>query len=154
MKPKQDIKQRIQRHSVHDPTTGCWNWAKYKMKYGYGVIKVDGKSQLAHRISYLSFKGPLDQLFVCHKCDNPSCVNPEHLFLGTNQDNINDKVAKNRQSKVGQAKGILHSLAKLTEADVLAIRQSTESQKKLAVQYNTTQSNISLIKNKHSWSHI
>jgi len=124
------------------------------MKHGYGVVKVEGKAQLAHRVSYLYFRGPLDLPFVCHKCDNPSCVNPDHLFLGTNQDNIDDKVAKNRQSKIGQAKGVLHSLAKLTEEDVLYIRQSTESQKTLATKYNTTQSNISLIKNKHSWSHI
>lgn len=66
-------------------------------------MKVLGKSELVHRMAYQELVGELpSHMFVCPKCDNPSCLNPDHLFIGTNQDNINDKVAKNRQSKIGQ----------------------------------------------------
>lgn len=154
MKPTQNIKERLIKHTTKDPTTGCWNWSKSKTAYGYGIIKVAGKVELAHRVSFSIFKGPLTLPCVCHICDNPSCINPDHLFNGTNLDNIHDKVSKGRQGRAGQRKGEKHSLAKLTEQDVLLIRASPLKQKELAALYKTTQSNISLIKHKRNWSHI
>ena len=147
--------QRLLKNSTIDDKTSCWNWNKSITKWGYGHIKVKGKVMLAHRISYEANKEPIpDGLCVLHKCDNPACINPDHLFLGTNADNVRDKVSKNRQSHTGQSKGERHSLAKLTEQDVLNIRASHLSQKQLAEQYNTTQPNISLIKNRVKWTHI
>ena len=79
-------------------TTACHQWTAHTLK-GYGRLKVDAKMEGSHRVSYEIYRGPIpDGLCVLHSCDNPSCVNPDHLWLGTNQDNIDDKVAKGRHS--------------------------------------------------------
>jgi hypothetical protein len=80
---------------------GCWNWTWKKDKDGYGQFHARPNHQRAHRFAYEVFYGEFDyNLLVCHKCDNPSCVNPKHLFLGTNKDNINDMLKKNRYAKI------------------------------------------------------
>ena len=83
---------------------GCWEWQGYRNPLGYGRMRKDGKKHLAHRISYTLFVGEIPEgKMLCHKCDNPSCVNPDHLFVGTNQDNVSDCIAK------GRHKGALNS---------------------------------------------
>lgn len=83
---------------VHiDESRGCWEWTGYRNTLGYGRVRIEGKKELAHRVSYALFVGPItDSLLVCHHCDNPSCINPSHLFLGTNSDNFRDMSAKGR----------------------------------------------------------
>lgn len=77
----------------------CWEWQGAKNLKGYGSIGVNGKTQLSHRTSFELFIGPIpSRHYVCHKCDNPSCVNPSHFFAGTNSDNVNDAIAKGRLS--------------------------------------------------------
>lgn len=77
-------------------TDGCWLWTA-STRSGYGAIKYNNKVEGAHRISYILYKGEInDGLFVCHTCDNPSCVNPDHLFLGSNSDNMKDAFDKGR----------------------------------------------------------
>lgn len=77
--------------------SGCWEWQNKRDRYGYGIFKLGGKSLKAHRYSFQTHNEFFDKkLHVLHRCDNPCCVNPEHLFLGTNLDNIRDKMQKNR----------------------------------------------------------
>lgn len=84
------------------PEVGCWIWMRGLNGRGYPFMRVRGRSMRAHRVSYEVFNGPLNpSLMVCHRCDTPSCVNPDHLFLGTNSENILDSVSKcrHRQSR-------------------------------------------------------
>lgn len=97
----------------------CWEWQGYKSRKGYGQIQIDHRVTAAHRVAWELTHGPIREgLQVCHKCDNPPCVNPNHLFLGTNDDNVADKMSKNRQ-----VHGVNHPHAKLTDAQVVEARQ-------------------------------
>ena len=81
----------------YGPTGNCWRWTAYVCKAGYGRITVNNYPRLAHRISYELHTGSVvGQLFVCHACDNPTCVNPAHLWVGTGADNMRDKCEKGR----------------------------------------------------------
>lgn len=135
-------------------TDGCWNWSARKTPQGYGRISVGNVNKLAHRVAFELMVGPIGELHVLHRCDNPSCVNPKHLWLGTNTENIADKVAKGRvPSFVGSA----NPRSKLNDADVIAIRHAAASgvvQAELATQFGVTQAQISSIVRRKAWRHI
>ncbi len=128
----------------------CWVWRGAKNLAGYGNIKVEGKYTNAHRISYKIHFGEIKKgLVICHKCDNPTCVNPNHLFSGTPQENDDDKVRKNRSLK-----GIKHPLAKLNEQNVLEIRKSVGTHQSIADKYNVSRRLIGMVKQKTIWTHL
>lgn len=96
------LKARLEANLAYEPNTGCWLWTGNPNRDGYGKTKIDGKTVLVHRLSWLlsEHEDPGD-LFVLHKCDVPCCVNPAHLFLGTQADNVADRVRKGRSGKRG-----------------------------------------------------
>jgi len=137
-------------------TNECWDWIGcLNRDRGYGVIKIQQIVYYTHRIAYfLSYKKDPKELLVCHTCDNPSCCNPKHLWLGTMTDDIRDMLTKDRGNKV---KGIKHHNAKLTEAQVQQIRKqyaSGMSLRALAEQYGVIHSTIHRIVTKKLWKHV
>lgn len=116
---------------------GCWEWAGRKMRNGYGKLVFEGYEVSAHRLSYLIHIGRIPAgICVLHKCDNKPCVNPDHFFLGTKGDNNRDCCAKGRRP-IGEN----HPYAKLSDADVAAIRRSyvpRRNGKELAYKYGVT----------------
>lgn len=138
--------------------TGCWEWTAAKMPDGYGMININGKTQRAHRLSYEFYNGEIPAgMCVCHRCDNPRCANPEHLFLGTQARNIADMDAKNRRARGNKVanKGMAHPLSKLTEADVIAIRSAKGiSQRELAKHHGVSYQQVSKIVLGKRWAHL
>jgi hypothetical protein len=104
-----------------DAITGCHEWTACKLKEGYGQFRLGNKMKLAHRIAWARENGEIPEgMCVCHKCDNPSCVNPGHLFLGTHQDNMDDKKFKGRGN---QPKGENNGSARITKEQALHVIQ-------------------------------
>ena len=129
--------------------SGCLEWTGAVTGFGYGQATRFGKPFLAHRLAYQTHVGPMGDLAVCHKCDNPKCIEPTHLFLGTVADNNNDKIQKGRQAHGERSGG-----AKLTADQVRAIRQSDKTNAALGREYGVEPSNIGAIRNRKSWRHI
>lgn len=161
-------------------TDNCWIWIGGRFNHGYGSFSsYHGKRIYAHRYSWQISQGPIpDKMFVCHKCDNPPCVRPDHLFLGTHDDNMLDAKIKNRfatgveqgrkvhpnpfpifsyESPTNQkARGSKHGISKLTENDVRTIRQllKTHTQKHIAAMYNMTPGTLSVLARYITWRHV
>jgi len=141
-----------------DLKNDCWIWIAGKGRDGYGRFYVKNTTIKDHRVranrlSYEYYYGiPPNNMEVCHKCDNPACVNPNHLFLGSKRDNQLDKIAKNRQ-----ARGTINGRSKLTEFDIINIRQlykqGTTCQM-LANMYNMGWTTINNIIKRNIWTHI
>lgn len=150
--PYAGIRQRIL-SMVKKVESGCWEWqgSERTPGRGYGQMKIARKNCSAHRVSYEVFCGEIGEgLFVCHCCDNPKCVNPEHLFLGTHADNVADQVAKRRQ-----VLGTVNGRAKLSEADVQAIRAAEGvTQKDLAARFGICRQQVSHIRTGKQWASV
>ena len=136
-------------------TDGCWVWKLSRDKNGYGMFRgMIGQTEFtrAHRYSYALHTGDmLIGMQALHTCDNPSCVNPAHLFSGTNADNMRDKAEKGR-SRV--PKGELNGKAILTERQVLRILKDPRPYVEIAAQYDVKPSTIGSVKQRKSWKHI
>ncbi len=132
------IIERFRNNYYIDKENHCWNWNKCFFNSGYGRMMFNYINYRAHVLSYLLHKGNVKKgLFVCHKCDNKKCVNPDHLFLGTAKDNMQDCLKKNRKSWSG---------FKLTHENVLEIRNSKKTILELMRQFEVAESTIRNIK--------
>jgi hypothetical protein len=134
----------------------CWPWLGFKDSNGYGKFQwAHGKPMLAHRVAYLFGWGvePASKV-VCHACDNPSCCNPYHLWLGSQADNVADMIAKGRRKRVTPRRGEACNKAKITAADALAIFGSEETQTSLARRYGITATAVRHIKRGQNWAHV
>lgn len=152
---REDVIQRLLAKRLIDPETQCWIWTGFTHK-GYGRMRVDGPSYRVHRIAamlWLEFN--LDsKLSVCHSCDNPSCFNPEHLWIGTQQENMQDMVIKQRASKL---KGSECGNSKLTEEyvqEILVLLAQGLTLKEIGARFNISYTVISDIKLNKIWKHV
>ena len=139
-----------------DKTDNCWVWKGSKRdKCGYGWFWYDGKIRRAHRVSWIIYNQDIPQgLLVLHRCDNPPCVNPCHLFLGTHADNLADAKAKGRLNLLGEG----NPMARLTDACVIQIKKiiifGNIKYSEIAKMYDVSPTTIEDIANNRTWKHI
>ena len=136
-----------------DHVSGCWNWTAGKNSGGYGIVQFNGSKFSAHRLSYEAFIGPiLNGLLACHKCDNVNCVNPDHIFIGTHDDNMRDMAEKGRSTR-----GEKGSRAAISESDAVKIFEMIKSGakvKNIMREFNVSRNTVKHIKGGGSWNHI
>jgi hypothetical protein len=165
--PQDVLQQRILSKVVKNHITGCWVWQDACHRDGYGVFWDGRSSRQAHRVSYEAFvEKPPRHLFVCHKCDNRRCVNPDHMFLGTARDNSHDAMMKGRLAKgsrhgmygradlCANAKGENNNMAKLSEQQVKEILGSSDSIVNLAARFGVKYQAVYKIKRGLRWTHL
>lgn len=148
------LAQRLERQTDRSPhPTGCWTWVGAVHANGYGVILANGRQVGAHRAAYELAKGSVPPgLMVLHSCDNPVCVNPDHLRAGTHDDNMRDKVERGRQARLS---GESAPNARLTQADVDEIRAAAHSgarHRVIAQRYGVSRSNVGMIVQHKRWA--
>jgi len=150
-RPRIPIDQKISEKVVKIPESGCWLWIGSITNHGYGTMTLGrNKNISAHRASYELRHGPIpDGMLALHHCDIKCCVNPDHIFLGNQQDNMTDKVCKNRQ-----AKGSKHGQAKLTEQQAREAKFGTAQPTELAQKFNCSAAMIRQILGGLYWKHL
>lgn len=147
--PSRETLVRFEDKFIPEPMSGCWLWFAGHNGRGYGVFRTRAprRMYLAHRYSWALYRGPIGRaVHVLHRCDNPYCVNPDHLFLGSHAENVADMVSKSRQSN-----GSRNGMAKLTDDDVRAIRQSPDTCRSIAAQFGVSTQEVSDIQIGRFW---
>lgn len=140
-------------------TDDCWLWVGNINDTGYGRLEIRNQLYRANRISYRLAYGPFDwTLQVLHKCDNPVCVRPDHLFLGTDEDNQKDAVSKGRHMFQNYShhrrRGVEQHLARINDDIVRKIRKDPDPQRRVAEKYGIHQAQVWRIKNRKAWAHV
>lgn len=156
------IQERLGRHFKKLGPNDCWLWLSTTNANGYGLIAAGRKGEgqlLAHRVAWEIANGPMPKgtWVVMHMCDMPACVNPAHLKLGTQTDNLRDMRSKHRDHEgfaIEPIRGEAHHCANFTEADVRAIRASTESSTVIAERYGVHRTSIIKIRSRKTWKHV
>ncbi len=156
------VRERFDAKWKLDQDTGCHVWTGGRNNHGYGKLYADGEKRYAHRLAWELENGPIpDGLHVCHQCDNPPCVNPTHLFIGTRYDNLRDAASKGRcgpqRYHDRYPYGELVGNSKLKDTDVIDIRRrlvTGEMQVTLAREYGVHKTLISCIARRTIWRHL
>jgi hypothetical protein len=169
IKQTQEFKLRkkiesLENKYIPEPNSGCWIWiaAGYKGKFNYGQVQFNGKVIVAHRASWILYNGEIAPgLFVLHKCDNPSCVNPSHLFLGTKKDNHLDMMSKGRGEHISAPRpfqrGEKHPNAKFSDDQARFIRflwRNGVSVKAIAECFRVKKCTVSALVHGHSYKYV
>lgn len=152
LKAKPSPMEWFEQRYVPVPESGCWLWTGKTNRNGYGEVRKNDRLIPAHRMSWMLYRGDIPaSLYALHRCDVRCCVNPEHLFLGTNDDNMKDMASKGRSTH-----GIKNWCTKLTEDDVRMIRalHGKETIISLANRFGVSHSGISRIQNFKLWKHL
>ena len=149
------IQERFE--SEFTKSDGCWEWEASKRGAGYGQFGISGRQQYAHRVAYQLYVGEIPEgLCVLHQCDNRKCVNPDHLFLGTQADNMRDCKNKGRHTRPDNS-GEKNNHSKMTETQIIEIRAKYSegaTQSELAKEFGVSQANISDIVCRRTWTKI
>ncbi len=147
------ILERFEEKFIPEPNTGCWIWFASRHPQGYGTFGIGDVVYYAHRVSWMLYRGemPPPEIKVCHSCDNEWCVNPDHLWLGAQIDNVRDSVQKGRARR---ATGINVAGSKLNEADIELIRADNRSIADIANAFGCTRQNIQMILARKTWKHV
>jgi hypothetical protein len=148
-------KNRFYDKFIPEPNSGCWLWlATRNAINGYGRMGFCGLTTYAHRVSWVLYNGEIPlETCVLHRCDNPICVNPEHLFLGSTQDNIDDKINKMRHM-VKSGCDYTHLNAKLTPDEVRRVRKETGTANEVAIRLGINVSCVRHIRKKETYKHV
>lgn len=154
----QSLADRLACGSIPEPNSGCVLWIECVNAHGYGRVRWEGRPQLCHRLSYAVAFGPIPQgMSVLHKCDNPGCINPDHLRLGTQADNNADMRAKGRSSD-GRARpkvwGERNGHARHTEKLMLAVKRADGTYAEIARIYGVSETSVGYVKRGIQWSHL
>lgn len=153
------IEERFGRHFNKSESDKCWLWTGSRNKHGYGLISVGAKGAgqlLAHRVAWEIANGlmPDGDWVVMHSCDTPACVNPTHLKLGTQADNMRDMFSKDRANPINRPQGSDHHATELTDDDVRDIRASNLNCVVLGRQYGLHKTSIAKIRSRKTWKHL
>jgi hypothetical protein len=145
------VAEQLEAQSIPEPNSGCQIWLGTISKFGYGTVTANGRTgQKVHRLAYEIAHGPIPGgSHILHRCDVRCCINPSHLFIGTNADNVADKVSKRRQ-----ANGERLNINKLGASDVLALRRFNGSTRAAAKAFGISKSQAHLIMTGAAWRHL
>jgi hypothetical protein len=147
-----NILDRIVAKSQPDINTGCWVWSGFTDRDGYGTIKVSGISRRAHRVAYEVWHGPIaENLVVRHRCDNASCVNPNHLLVGTHAENVQDMDARGRRTI---QLGPKNNGVKVSVDQVIAAFTDRRATSVVARDLGMTRENVGMIRRRRSWRSV
>lgn len=149
---RKTLAERFNEKTIPIPESGCIFWVGAYVSGGYGSIGVNGKVVSAHRVAWELAYGPIsDGVCVLHKCDIPACVNPKHLFLGSQNENISDR---NNKGRTARTTGQRNGFSKLSDNEVAAIRSDNRTLKEIAKEYSVHFTTVSLIKTRKTWRHV